>query len=105
MIKLITRRDRILKVAERWREQYCEEDLMRWKDKRTKLDKLMSIDLSTASRKQIDKIIGNGSWTEIGCYQCDNDVDKAVEITDIYDNKILLCEICLTICYNLISFK
>ena len=42
------------------------------------------------SKKEIDKIIGNSSWTTIRCYICENSVDKLVGLPEGYVSHTLL---------------
>jgi hypothetical protein len=83
----ITKRDKILSVADRWREQYP-------KEKEDVYKKLKSLNLETASEKEVSDIIGNDSWTNIMCDECEKDVG-AVYHLECYEQNIRICLWCL----------
>ena len=78
-MRILTKRDRILGVADKWHDQYWNKH---WagSDKHDKLLALQALDLSTATEDDIEAIVGNRSWTRIKCDQCGKDVDAAVMI-------------------------
>lgn len=74
-MKLITQRDLIRDVANRWEKQYPEKgDLPRL----AILRRLRALDVETASAQQVADIIGNDSWTSQSCSECGEDHADAV---------------------------
>lgn len=88
---VLTKRQVIESVAKRWREQYNEDYRARSKDILINLEKL---NLKTCSAKDIDKIIGNDSWTTLTCDLCEKKV-SAVFCFERYDSHIGACKNCL----------
>ena len=94
-IKVVTKRDVILSVAQRWNNQYRSKQ---WDgtDKRAIGQAIRALDLLTATEDDVASIIGNRSWTRLQCDQCEREVERVVQIagTNEYgpDN---LCETCL----------
>jgi len=79
---LITERDQIRRVADRWGEQYGGND---WKDDEEKQSihrKLIALDKETCSAADVAAIIGNDSWSRLDCDNCDADVTAVVRMGD-----------------------
>ncbi len=106
--RLITQRDLILGVAEKWRGQYADAIRALNKDpdsltghqlKNAKVyAKLLKLKGDTATAGDVAAIIGNDSWTEIHCDQCEKSVLAAVVVgADMdYDSATaMLCVDCL----------
>ena len=99
--RLLTRRDLIKQVATRWRTQYFH--LGTWGrccdgSSQVVYEKLMALNLKKVKREEIDKIIGNNSWTELTCEGCRRDVDAAVEVGELPDYNsatVTLCAFCI----------
>lgn len=96
--RLITERELIRGVARRWAEQYGP----RWDrhdaHKREIYDRLLKLDPETCSAADVAAIIGNSSWTHIGCNGCGNDVTSAVEVgapRDYDSSTATLCADCV----------
>lgn len=103
--RLLTSRGLIRAVAERWREQYCRTGTWYAEDKRTTYEGLSALDLDTASRDEVNRIIGNGSWTSIRCNGCNQAVETAVEVGDPPDYEsatVTLCVDCVALAWNLL---
>lgn len=96
MPRIITRRDRIKSVPRRFAEQYPNGD----KQSHTGApyadlhQALAELDLETCKRQDVDKIIGNDSWTALRCDVCDNDREAVVSIPREYDSAIAVCADC-----------
>lgn len=91
MSYLITRRDRILIVLDRWTQQYPR-DLLAVRQG------LAALDLMTCDRGAVDTIIGNTSWTDLICDECKRDSDALVHVGSEpdYDSRSAnLCPACL----------
>lgn len=83
-MKLITSRDLIRKVPERWKAQYCNggqwgNTLVSGSTKAV-YEALVALDLETATADQVAAIIGNESWSRNMCNECGQNVDAVVEI-------------------------
>lgn len=106
--RLVTRRAEIRTVAARWKEQYHPGE--RWGEclggAQEIHRKLLALDPETATREQVDAIIGNASWTEIRCTGCQRDVDAAVELGELPDYEsatIVLCAGCLSLAVTVLK--
>ena len=95
-MKLITQRDLIRGVADKWRKQYDPSSeaavINKWKQ-------LDALDKDPASVDDVARIIGNKSWTRITCHECKNDVSEAVEVgepPDYESNTAVICRSCMT---------
>lgn len=102
-MKLITRQDLANTVAERWRKQYQLEDGS-WRQLYigvgdSKSIFIQLIDLGPQPKPDdINKIIGNGTWTGLTCDECDRDVDEVVQLGEQpnYDSSTAsICRLCL----------
>ena len=95
-MRVITERDRIKNVSSAWDEQYEKHrGDPAWADKFVIGDKLRALNLSRAGSGTIEKIIGNTSWTDIYCHECEAKVLKAVEFSVRDGNVFVLCFHCL----------
>lgn len=92
-MKLITTRQLIRAVAERWNEQY-----KGWKcaQKASIGERLNSLNAETASSKEVDEIIGNSSWTHLFCDECGEEAERLVEIGQIPDYDSRTACVCLS---------
>lgn len=88
-MKLITQRDLIKGVYERWLHQYPEPQP---EDKKQIATILSKLDLSVASAKEIDEIIGNNTWTTELCQECDNRKENYLVLGE--DMEFVLCLDC-----------
>jgi hypothetical protein len=79
-------RQLIRSVAERWRRQYPDSR----EDVQAALD---ALDLSEATAEQIDKIIGNQSWTHLFCSSCCDYTNRGV--TSFGYEQVNVCAACL----------
>lgn len=93
-MKLITQRDQIRTVAERWKEQYCRRAFSpaanavidfwstTYSNESTEAiyNKLAALDGETATAADVDAIIGNNSWSSVGyhCSECDTQPADAI---------------------------
>jgi len=113
-MKLITQRDRIRNVAERWKEQYCRrafspaanKAVNHWSPTSAHADtgeiynKLAALDGETATPAEIAAIIGNDSWCVLGyrCTECDTFPTDAIlhvgEEPDYDSATVYLCRDC-----------
>lgn len=100
-MKVITERQLIRTVADRWREQYPEgckphqEDI--WKA-------LNGLDKETSTADDVRELIGNDSWCRIFCNECKEYTGLAIQVGEEpdYDSATAnLCMDCLTKAFNL----
>jgi len=107
-MKLITQRDMILGVAKRWFAQYGHAlHESGFRDTHTfgnTLERLRLLDLETASAKDVADIIGNASWTDLTCDECQSHVDLVVQVgqePDYESATASLCKECLAKAFGL----
>lgn len=92
---LITERDMIRSVAERWRGQYAGDLRGRFGKTARQLD---ALDVEHASADDVATIIGNRSWTEVACDGCGDKATTAVQVgaePDYESSTAVLCPTCL----------
>lgn len=90
-MKEITERERIENFYTRWCETYRVLDNPKTKE-------LEQLDFSKVSKKEVDDIIGNSSWTDNICCNCRKHRKILIVFNDNmygYDENMLLCEHCL----------
>ncbi len=96
-MELITKKQKIDGVYRRWMNQYPN-------DKDGKGVQLLKEKPKT--EEHVCRIIGNNSWTDNHCSQCNDDVDKLVHVGDNmeYDGEnARICLKCLTEATELIN--
>ncbi len=95
-MRIITQRNMIRGVVKRWDEQYPEKS---WKgtDKEQIHIQLQQLDLEIATADEVNKIIGNTSWTEEACDECGKAVDKVIVFgqEEYGSSSIYLCFRCI----------
>lgn len=93
---LITERDKIRGVADAWDKQYTG-----WQHDAQKMAigrELRKLDKETATAADVERIIGNDSWTQQECDECKQAVKAVVQVGDepYYEsNTVLLCVHCI----------
>jgi hypothetical protein len=94
-MKLLTERVLIREVAQRWTEQYA--DWPHDKEKQEIGRKLRAMDAETATAADVEKIIGNGSWTRIDhCDECRaSNLPVAVRLAEDTSSTADICLPCL----------
>lgn len=92
-MKVITLRDRIRRVPERWKNQY-EPFEQHSPDKLEIYNKLLLLDLDTCFTSDIKNIIGNNSWTRLDCDECQREVDWLVRLGEAPDYESRTACIC-----------
>lgn len=103
-MKVITQRDRILTVADRWRRQYSYKGVDQ--DKLDILKNLEALDLATCSAEDVDRVIGNNSWTCVDCNECEAKTDWVIvvgEEPDYESQTARLCRSCVQRAFSHIS--
>lgn len=110
-MNLITQRDLIRRVADHWAEQYpanrrhehISTGLFYERKKSTRtfgdvLADLNKLDKETATVADVEKIIGNSSWTRLHCHECSKEVKTVVQLGEPADYEsatALICPACL----------
>lgn len=107
--RVLTERDAIRTVAERWKQQY----LVGGDWKRVlngKSDaihaRLAALDVETATAADVAEVVGNTSWVGPTCDGCGEYVAWAVEVGDAPDYEsrtAVLCAPCLRAAYALLG--
>lgn len=95
-MKVITQRDCILEVCDRWRSQYSYKGV--GQDKLDTLKKLEALDLTTCSAEDVNRTIGNNSWTDLNCNECKAKTDWVLvvgEEPDYESRTASLCRACV----------
>lgn len=103
---LLTKQHLVNIVDERWKKQYYRDASWDYygEDKVEKYKDLVNLG-SNKNLEDVDKIIGNSSWTRLICLGCDKDVD-AVFVFGICHNSLYVCEDCVNIAvqqFNLLT--
>ena len=94
----LTTRDKIITSYSRFKYQYRQTTDP---GKLTTIQRLSRLDLFTCSAEDVNKTIGNESWTRITCSECENEVDAVTQLGGIEDGSGEdICDRCLTEAYN-----
>ena len=107
-MKLHTTRTKIRGVAEAWREQYRDYRAGDVAGKAAIGAALAALDPEKATAADVERIVGNTSWTALTCDACQVDVPAAVEIIEDSEYEgphALLCSRCLRAALSLIAPK
>lgn len=88
---LITQRDLIRGLPEKWRRQYPDGGYYGRKDVQGKLD---ALNCETATVEDVAAIIGNTSWTDIHCDACDESVPWIVRVGQEPDYESATAHLC-----------
>jgi len=94
MSDIIKRDDVISNAPNRWAEQYSAPHWIH-SDKMIIKEKLLKL-AENFTKSDVDKIIGNSSWTQLICDECRNDVE-AVLCMDVNSGEYVhyICESCM----------
>ena len=95
-MKLITKQNRADNVAKEWHETYYVNGKWRYCESGDKLEVYRKIIMlrDNPDPDKIDAIIGNTSWTELQCDECDELVDKVVRVGGDIDNGSASADLC-----------
>lgn len=91
-MQLLTERQLILSVIERWKDQYPAGKCTVWQQE--VLTALEQLDLTAATAEDIEAIIGNFSWTSIRCDECGSQVKAAVQLGEDLDHDSATAVVC-----------
>jgi len=99
-MRKITVKDLCANIAEHWTEHHGKPK----PDAKPGIyEKLLSLNRS-GTVKQINKIIGNGSWTSLRCDECNKHVELVIEVGEemgYESNTAHLCKECIKKAYEL----
>ena len=94
---LLTKQHLVNTVDECWKKQYYRDDS--WypynDDKIQKYEKLVNLG-ENKNQEDVDKIIGNSSWTRLICHNCNKDVE-AVFIFGTAHDSLYVCKDCVKV--------
>jgi hypothetical protein len=100
----ITTRDRILGVANAWKEQYKSEIGCNT-DKDIIYKNLQKLNLNTVTVQDIVSTIGNDSWTMLVCDECKEEVETIIQLGDEPDYESSTANICIPCLKKALSLK
>lgn len=92
MMRVIYRAEVIASAPDRWAHQY--KGYGRETDKGVKTTRLAALKGTRFTADQVDKIIGNETWTALECDECEQNSEAVVCIT-LFDDDVRLCALCL----------
>ena len=101
-MELITRKCRASTAADRWNEQYKNEEVWGEKQKTTKLLRKLG---KNPNPDDVDIIIGNDTWISIPCSECGDRGGSVVRLgqePDYDSETVWICEKCLLSALRLI---
>lgn len=113
-MKTITTIDLIRGVAEKWRRQYAPFDETHvvlfsarhghteLRPKRVIYEELLALDPETATAEDVNRIIGNDTWTSPVCEECGSITD-AVVVVEGEDANVSLCFPCVEKAHTLMK--
>lgn len=98
MSRLITSRALIRKVAQRWHKQYFRDG--KWHsglsmDAPAIYSRLLALDLETATSDDVTAVIGNASWNDLRCSECERKVDAVCEVGEEPDYESATAYLCI----------
>lgn len=94
---LLTKQHLVNTVDERWNNQYCKNSSWDYygEYKVEKYEQLVNLG-KNKNPEDVNKIIGNSSWTRLICHNCNKDV-SAVFIFGTSEDSLYICEDCVNI--------
>lgn len=96
-MKYIYKTELAAKAAERWKKQYFDENNKTWRygeDKKEVYNRLIQLGPSP-NPQDVNRAIGNDSWTDCKCNECDRDVNCVVQIGDELDCDSQTANVCV----------
>lgn len=101
-MKIITQRDLIRSVTQRWRGQYPKDDYL--VSKKTGgpercgdiLQRLQKLDLEVATAEEVETAIGGKlGWVNISCDECGSSASMPMMQFNSHDNSTSICSTCM----------
>lgn len=100
-MNIITRQSKIDSVSRRWKEVYFDSSARfqkgQWRlleRSYTKSEEIYNQLLTAKTKEEVDKVIGNSSWTKNECAECNLDFEKLISFSG-YEETIEICLDCL----------
>jgi hypothetical protein len=99
-MKLITQRNLIKEVAQRWKQHYYCNNKNEWaqysgmNNTKNVYDSLVKLDFNTCSVNEVNKIVGNNMWTEITCDECEKKVSAVVQVGEEENHDTRTANLC-----------
>lgn len=94
-MKVITKRELIENIAERWKNQWCYNGRWSYDDKLVIYNKLIKLDTEVATEEDIKNIIGSNSWTSCRCGECNEDKQSIIVVGEEPDYDSATACLCL----------
>lgn len=91
MADILTRAEIVAQVPSRWAEQYEGLDGDRWASHRETTKQLLALSEGFTA-EEVDRIIGNSTWTALSCGECEKQVE-AVMCFGV--SETMVCEVCI----------
>ena len=103
-MQVLLRSDHIAAVPDRWDEQYPAHS---WGVEKREIARKLKALPTGFTAEQCNEIIGNKSWTRFQCNECNQEVDKLINLDDNPDdyegNRFCICIKCLRKAVKLIN--
>ena len=95
-MQLITKQEIANEAKDHWKMQYFKDGVWLDSNKEMIYNHLVMLGNNPAPNL-VDQAIGNSSWTDLGCSECNTDVDEAVlfGVVDYDSEYCYLCKDCL----------
>ena len=94
-MKIITRQMLADQAAQKWYQQYANSSWWLSSNKRATHEALLALG-EHPKPEDVDRVIGNGSWTNLSCHECGNGrVDCVVEVGEPPDYESRTAQLCL----------
>lgn len=104
-LSVLTERDLIRQVADRWRKTYFDGRTQSWRqslgDSCLTYDRLAALDPEAATAADVNAIIGNQTWSRPQCTVCQERVVKVVVLENC-ESEAHVCLACLDRARNLL---
>lgn len=105
-MKVITQRDLIKGVADRWRNTFAYSFSWAMDDREREIGvKLQELINKNASAKEIDDVIGHNGWTTLFCHECGETVTEAISFCDDDEESFCVCFSCFNKARDMMSKK
>lgn len=95
-MRIRTTRERVRQVADRWHQQYPKDqsDVIGIKSTDEIWHRLRALDVETATKADVDRIIGVAGWADVTCDTCKAVVDVVVEMGEPSDYESRTADCC-----------
>lgn len=100
-MKLITRVQKASKAAEKWKHQY--QPYWRYDDSKRAIHEALVALGKDPDPDEVDRVIGNGSWTICRCDECEEHCDVVLELGETPDYGSATAQICKA-CFRKAAF-